>query len=283
MNNVKRKSVVPWLELPFPWFENTTEKSSTPLSVVTSHEGSEDEHEEGIRNELGNRKSHGDLKGMKKSEFKAFHFHNVSRNCLEVKLPRIPKSDIRRDYPFMLINVLNTMDTLLLRDFLSSFTHSKTILKRRIMSQRLPACETQSISFYGTEDIFYFIFVMGLLGPDRVFQLNNCSIVTRSTTYRTEIIIECTVDVHFLYDASAAQIAEFLTSTNASRGLNCSPKQLLSSCQQVEETLQRRFTLFPLPLKYTGARKITLVIDNIYQQEELDAILIEVPYDTKFL
>ena len=205
------------------------------------------------------------------------HVLNISKDPSVVKLPRVPKDDIRRKYPIMLMNTLNGMDLPKLYHFISLFTHPQTLLKRQTMSPRDPSLETESFSFYGREEIFRYMYVLGLLGPDRVFKLNHCSIITRSTTYRTEIVLDCTIEVNYLYGTDASKAGEFL------RNFHIQQHAKLQSCmdpqeiQKLDKTFQQSFPQLTQPLPRSFRRKIILVIDNVYATEELDQILIRLP------
>ena len=193
---------------------------------------------------------------------------NISRI---VKIPKIPRSDIRRKYPLMLLNTLNSMDSNLLRKFFFTFAHPQTILRRQVMSPHHPSMEASSVSFYGQEEIFYFLFMLQLFGPDRVIQLETCSITTRSTTFLTEIQLDCTLHVNALYEWDAVAVQNYIYDMRS----RCSSSSGVVS--SLERGLRDRFRFLTNPKKVTIRPKFVLLIYNFYCREELDEVLFQTP------
>lgn len=202
------------------------------------------------------------------------HVNNISSDPYKVRLPKIPSSDIRRMYPLMFLNTMNLMDVSVMRSFFERCTHPDSVLKRQIMSRDGLGRELERLSFYGSQDMFSYSFVLAMLCPDRVLQLTRDPIIiTRSDNYRTEIVLEGDTYATWPYDTDPVKAGHYLLSL-----LNRTQSQLreesadsaISSLERMFKQHHLRLAKCPIKVKISG--KITLVINNIHERAELDEI-----------
>lgn len=244
----------------------------------------------------------------KRSPAQTIHVLNLSNDPSKVRLPRIPAEDLRRKYPTMLMNVLNSMDLEKLVDFFQTFAHDQTILKRQVLSSSEPFREIQSYSFYGTRDLLLYLHLLNVQGPDRVIQMKgDASIITRSDTFRTEIVFDFSVHSSYLYQIEPSWIAFFFLEANekikqlkrerllleADDLQSCADlfteqlqiadesasqrfvKELKSCVSELEKLFKETFPRLEEPREITFDGKMILIVNNIYEQEQIDEIIMQ--------
>lgn len=202
---------------------------------------------------------------------KSVHINNISNNPYRVRIPKVPSDDIRRKYPMMIINTLNSLDATLMHSFFQQFTHPESALYKQILSKDEPEQEVERLSFYGADDIFSYMFAVSLITPDRAIRICNTKIITRSDTFRTEIILEGEATGTWPYDTDPIKVGHFLQYIFNQTSQECKrPNNDVSRLERLYN--QHHLRLAKTPLRMYAKGKITLVINNIYERQELDEI-----------
>ncbi len=114
------------------------------------------------------------------------------------RIPRIFKSDIRRQYSTMLFNVLNSCDYTVLRAFFRNFSTNSMMVKIKGVGQNLVPKniayfrENRSsgdVTFEGKDWIKFHFFAMQRMTFDQVFTIKNATIVAKKNSKRSPIVM----------------------------------------------------------------------------------------------
>mmetsp|Transcript_13811 Transcript_13811/g.15000 ORF Transcript_13811/g.15000 Transcript_13811/m.15000 type:complete len:283 (+) Transcript_13811:13-861(+) len=208
---------------------------------------------------------------VKLKDSRSFHINNASANPYRIRIPKVPSEDIRRKYPIMIMNTLNSLDTSLMHAFFHQFTHPESALQRQVFNANEPDQEIQRISFYGADNIFSYMFATTLINTDRVLRAHDIKIITRSDTFRTEIVIDGEGSATWIYDTDPIKIGHFLQYIFLE-----TTQELKRPCSDISglERLYNRqhLRLAKKPIQINGKGRITLVINDIRERQTIDEI-----------
>lgn len=211
---------------------------------------------------------------VKLKDSQLIHINNRSNDPYKIKVPKLSNHDIKRKLPDMILNILNSLDSILIKSFFHTFTHSDTFLRRQIMSVSHRERELERITFYGPSEISDFIFASALISPDRILMMTNSTFITRSDSFRTEIIIDLSIEGTWPYDTNPMKVGHFLrnlycidqtSNITTTSDDNCNDNGI-----NVEKILhEHHLHRLPLPIRIYGEGKITLIVS---EKDEIDEI-----------
>lgn len=161
-----------------------------------------------------------------------------------VAVPRVLKRDIRRQFPEMIINILNASDFTLFHSFFETFSTGNHDIRFRVKdSVGVGGFETtdqlshlfhrelpERLAYKGYAWIFYHWYLMSTLNPDQVVHLDDARIHTQSGSMKSRVALDVSVDFHRLYDI---HLIRFLGSLFGAMVVQCGrPLPLGSSNEQ---------------------------------------------------
>ncbi len=234
-----------------------------------------------------------------------FHVNNISKNLKIIRVPRVLNSDIRKKYPTMIINVLNSCNHRYMKEFINTYTNFNTLLTWN--HSKCGACctkshefafysdsqERRSVAFRQMSDISNYLFFSSLTVPDRVYEVIHSDIVTRSDSYETKIIVYYRMSGMKSYHCNpihAGVIVESYASTSASSPCSCSSssgstvttddsKSSLSVSDDEEFSMLKLFyqkiERIDFPRHLTAHGKITMTVENYQESMKINQIVIE--------
>lgn len=129
-----------------------------------------------------------------------------------VRLPRVLKRDIRRQYPLMVGNVMNNHDLSHLQSFLQTFSANEVFFELKNTASTLGIeCSDrfehlfrqdvpEVLNYRGYQWIFYYWHVLTALSPDHIVRIHNSQIISRSDSSRSKVAMDISVDFTRMYD-----------------------------------------------------------------------------------
>eukprot|EP01033_Poteriospumella_lacustris_P003737 gene3738-2648_t len=130
-----------------------------------------------------------------------------------ISVPRVLKRDIRRQYPKMIVNILNNSDFNLFHSFFRTFSVGIKDIRFRVKdSHGVPFQTTDQFShlfkrdlpeifaYQGYAWIFFHWYIMSTLNPDQIVRIEEAKIVTRSDSSKSKVSLDVSVDFHRMYD-----------------------------------------------------------------------------------
>jgi hypothetical protein len=127
------------------------------------------------------------------------------------RIPRVFKSDIRRQYSTMVANVLNNSDYSTHSSFFRSFSTDSMMVKiKGVATHVVPKHITYfqqnrnaaDITFIGKDWIRFHFFAMHRMTFDQVFHVKNARIVVKKNSKRSAIVMDTEVSFTQIYDAN---------------------------------------------------------------------------------
>eukprot|EP01040_Poterioochromonas_malhamensis_P011567 gene11567-12616_t len=246
---------------------------SSCVTALTDIEIDEDEHQE-----QQNKQHHSEQqllfkkkrRYVKLKDSQLIHINNISNDRYKIKVPKLSNHDIKRKLPCMILNTLNSLDSILIKSFFHTFTHSDTFLRRQIMSISHRERELERITFYGPSEISDFMFASALICPDRILTMMNSTFITRSDSFRTEIIIDLSIEGTWPYDTNPMKVGHFLRNLYCIDNTTTSDDNDNDNGINVEKILhQHHLHRLSLPIRIYGEGKITLIVS---EKDEIDEI-----------
>jgi len=245
---------------------------------------------------------------MRKRKLK--HVNNISKNKKYIRLPKVLSSDIRKKYPFMMLNILNGCNYHNISDFTHQFIDRDCQLTWSLI--RCPNRKVKSfdeakehatinskfcVQLDSLTHIIDYLFFIGLILPDRAFQMIHSSVITRSDSLETRIEIYYRMDGTKLYLCTPIQAGAMVRSLTRS-SLDDSIDSLSDSSSGGEEMervsreerieqsdINHEFSLYKifyqnirsLPVKesvYSFGR-VTLLIENHHESNKIKDFILE--------
>ncbi len=201
----------------------------------------------------------------KRSFSQIMHVNNISKDPTKIRLPKMLKNDIRRQYPIMFVNMLNSGDLDLIELFFKTYTTAQSEFSKYIHIDPLPGNtlavqdlkeireREDLISLHALNDVINFVILLLLLSPDRIIQMKRSEIITRSDSFRTEINIYFELKGTRISNWTPIEVGRFLLSLKERHSLT--RQELI---EQFHASLPRMTTLIPLHVD----GQFTLNIDN---------------------
>ncbi len=225
-----------------------------------------------------------------------FQVNNISKNEKFIRIPKLLRTDIRKKYPIMILNVLNGCNYRNIFDFLRLFcddnvkmawnmTHCNTSPNFELsLSTTSSKCVA---AFDRITPVVNYLFFCGLLVPDRIHEMIQSEIFTRSDSLETRIEIYYRMSGTLTYQCFHPQVAEIIQSYHRSS----SPISSESfsddgeDCSQSIVPYDNEFSLYKLfyqqierkevPISISSNGKVTLIIDNYRESMKINNILFE--------
>lgn len=215
------------------------------------------------------------IESKKRSLTEIDHINNISKDPTKVRLPRVLKSDIRKKYPIMLINMMNCGNFDLIELFYKKYTnHSTSFLKKvqTINDDTLPPTTPDSwnrhlsltptnrgtreedILLDALNDMIYYEILLYLLCPDRIITMKHANVITKSNTFQTEIHIFVELRATFAKRWTHLEAAKFLK-TLKQTGITHTREEMIEKFEASAPLLSEL-----VPLHAEG--KVTLLIDD---------------------
>lgn len=245
---------------------------------------------------------------MRKRKFK--HVNNISKNKKYIRLPKVLSTDIRKKYPFMILNIMNGCNYHNISDFTHQFidrdcqlTWSLTKCPNRRVKSFDEAKEHTTmnskfcVQLDSLSNIIDYLFFLGLILPDRVFQMIHSNVITRSDSLETRIEIYYRMDGTKLYLCTPIQAGAMVKSLPMSSMDDSIDSQSDSSSggEELEQIskegrieqcdMNHEFSLYKifyqniksLPVKesvYSFGR-VTLLIENHHESNKIKDFILE--------
>ncbi len=217
-------------------------------------------------------KKNSKTKLSKKLLIEKCHINNISKKPYKIIVPRLIESDIRKQYPIMFINVLNSSNIDALSFFMYKYTHrgctyqsicraANTRIKESFMIDNIH----QLVTFYDT---------LHHIVPDHTYHLLSAEVKTRSDTFTSMIYIDFQINGTKMYDLTPSSAHDIAlsssvckSSSNSSLSLTCEDSVATSSSSPREDRsasfggiLSKEAYCAPRPLKLEG--RLTLVVED---------------------
>lgn len=224
-----------------------------------------------------NREGHTDLSVCLKKNSKSklskrlvmekIHVHNASRKPYKVVLPRVPPTDIRKQYGLMFLNAINHADAQFIDLFFRKFSSRSICLE--IGHQPSPLEKLQTHFFQNPNDVVRSFEGLTVSVPDRVLTMKRAVLITRSNTFKTEIIVDFKVVGTKIFDIDPLQMAAVIESMKDKMGAIENIRK-----EDVLKIMAESFTPpTPRPLEQEGRYVITI---NDYREScKIDKILFQ--------
>lgn len=128
-----------------------------------------------------------------------------------IRLPKVLKRDIRRQYPLMIANIMNSNDFELFHSFFRTFSYNSVGFKLHNLSslgidshdayghlfmQEAPP----EVDYQGYHWIFYHWHVLTSINPDYIVKVHEAKIVTHAGSERSQIVMDLEIDFTRMYD-----------------------------------------------------------------------------------
>lgn len=128
-----------------------------------------------------------------------------------IRLPKVLKRDIRRQYPLMVANIMNSNDFELFHSFFRTFSYNSVGFKLHNLSslgidshdayghlfmQEAPP----EVDYQGYHWIFYHWHVLTSINPDYIVKVHEAKIVTHAGSERSQIVMDLEIDFTRMYD-----------------------------------------------------------------------------------
>lgn len=171
-------------------FPSTSSSEERTTTTILSNEESKNNYNSDNKNNRKKRK---------------LHVNNISKNIKRILVPRILNTDIRKKYPIMINNILNSGNLTYIKQFLYTFTtmhnssvcwkHCRYIDKKShsLPQNHNPCCllgqKSTLLQYEHISELSYFLFLSIVAMPDRVFTMTNCEIFSRSDSFETKITV----------------------------------------------------------------------------------------------
>jgi hypothetical protein len=129
------------------------------------------------------------------------------RLFLDPKVPRVFKHDIRRQFPTMLLNVMNSCDYATFVAFFRTFSSPDMIVRKKPISmeeiRKLPPGTSLPplpiTPFRGTDWVRFHFLQASCFCADRIFRVENSRIITRSDSQHSVIVMDVVNEITYLY------------------------------------------------------------------------------------
>mmetsp|Transcript_6329 Transcript_6329/g.4767 ORF Transcript_6329/g.4767 Transcript_6329/m.4767 type:complete len:329 (-) Transcript_6329:118-1104(-) len=129
------------------------------------------------------------------------------RLYLDPKVPRVFKHDLRRQYPTMLLNTMNSCDYGTFLSFFQVFALPEMIVCKKPISleeiKKLPPGMSLPplpiVPFRGSDWVQFHFLQASCFCADRVFQIEDAKIITRSDTQSSVIVMNVVNELTYLY------------------------------------------------------------------------------------
>lgn len=228
-----------------------------------------------------------------------YHINNISRNKKYLRIPRIVNSDLRKKYPIMLINVLNSCNYHLMKEFFYYVTDINTSatwnftryrpdqkhsnhpeppsLSSSSLSSSSQICMVEGknclIQFQHVSDICNYILHSSLTIPDCTYKIVNCEIFTRSDSFETKIVIDYRMTGTKTYHSNPHTAGLFVQSFSESlRKERKSEKDEESSLVQ---SFYQNVARIESPRPMLSEGKIILSVENYRESMKINKIVFE--------
>ncbi len=207
----------------------------------------------------------------KKKKRSFSHINNISKDPTKIRIPPILKSDIRKKYPIMFINMLNLCDIELIELFFKKYTNQSPVLskyirfgpktgnrptiedKKEINQQEMMKKNLQDVCLKDFNDVINFVILLTVLVPDRCVRMKRSEVITRSDTLSTV--------VNIYFELHGTRISHW-TPIDAGKFLfSLKDRHLISRedlAEQFQASMPRMESLVPLHVE----GKFTLNIEN---------------------
>ncbi len=206
------------------------------------------------------------------------HVHNASSKPYKVVVPRVLATDIRKHYATMFFNLLNNADADLIALFFQKFTNCNTVVQN-VLLPRPEENKRQTLQnpdfdqplmqdFTTFHDITKFFEAMLLSVPDRVVTMKTAHVITRSNSFKTEIVVTFRCVGHKVFDLDPAELAALF------EGM----KQQLGGAENISEEhmatmMKEAFSPTPVPLVADG--RYVLIVNDYRESNKIDKIIFE--------
>ncbi len=216
------------------------------------------------------------IESKKRSFAEIDHINNISKDPTKVRLPRVLKSDIRKKYPIMLINMMNCGNLDLIELFYKKYTNDSTSFLKKVQTiddDTLPpttpdswnqhhslttptnrSAMAEDILFEALNDMIYYEILLYLLCPDRIITMKHANVITKSNSFQTEIHIFVEMRATFTKRWTHLDAAKFLKSLRLT-GISHTREEMIEKFEASAPLLCE-----VVPLHAEG--KITLLIDD---------------------
>lgn len=129
------------------------------------------------------------------------------RLYLDPKAPRVFKHDIRRQYPAMFLNVMNSCDYTTFLSFFRTFASPDMIVQKKPISaeeiRKLPPGTSLPplpiVPFRGSDWVRFHFLQASCFCADRIFRIENANITTRSDSQSSIIVLDVVNELTYLY------------------------------------------------------------------------------------
>lgn len=129
------------------------------------------------------------------------------RLYLDPKAPRVFKHDIRRQYPTMFLNVMNSCDFGMILSFFRTFAVPDMIVQKKPIDmeeiRKLPPGTSLPplpiVPFRGADWVRFHFLQASCFCADRIFRVKNAKIVTRSDSQSSVIVMDVVNELTYLY------------------------------------------------------------------------------------
>eukprot|EP01040_Poterioochromonas_malhamensis_P013424 gene13424-14764_t len=207
-----------------------------------------------------------------------FHVNNASSKPYKVVVPRVLATDIRKHYSTMFFNLLNNADADLIALFFQKFTNCNTVVQNVLLPRpkenkrqtlQNPAFDQPLTQDFTTfHDITKFLEAMLLSIPDRVLTMKTAHVITRSNSFKTEIVVTLRCVAHKVFDLDPAELAAMLESM----------KQQLGGAENISEEhmitmMKGAFSPTPIPAVVEG--RYVLIVNDYRESNKIDKIILE--------
>lgn len=128
-----------------------------------------------------------------------------------IRLPKVLKRDIRRQYPLMIANIMNSNDFELFHSFFRTFSYNSVGFKlHNLASLGIDSHDAYGhlfmqeappeVDYQGYHWIFYHWHVLTSINPDYVVKVHEAKIVTHAGSERSQVVMDLEIDFTRMYD-----------------------------------------------------------------------------------
>lgn len=127
------------------------------------------------------------------------------RLYLDPKAPRVFKHDIRRHYPTMFLNVMNSCDYNTFLSFFCTFSSPDMIVQKIPINmeelRKLPVSlpPLPIMPFRGTDWVRFHFLQASCFCADRIFRIDSAKVITRSDSDESVIVMDVVNELTYLY------------------------------------------------------------------------------------
>lgn len=201
------------LVIPTPWSEFERVKGSA--SPATSVETGNTSHLSTSKNNSSKKRSHNELISPSTSSDSEVSDGMLSKAPRPVEasvskatvLPRIVKSDLRRKFGLMFMNVMNSMDFTMLDSFFRKFFIPSASLIKTPHDDSVMGC---SVHLQSTNLLIAYFGLILQLSPDKILRLGEMKIRQRADASGSELVANFQLRLTKLHDTAPTKMAEYV-------------------------------------------------------------------------